>query len=229
MQKAAEWYAKLGYAVFPLKGKIPLPGTNGVKDATKYCPTIPEGCNIGIACGKISELTIIDIDGSEGVESAKAYGITSSVVQKTGKGFHLFFDYCPELTNSVRRIPGIDVRNDNGYVVAAPSTHENGTQYKFVRGSPAYSLDAMPERYIEMLTQKTGTACRKSLQQILLELDRGGRNAGLTSIAGKLKNALTEDELYLILHCINKRWADPPLPEHEVRTICKSVLRYKTS
>jgi hypothetical protein len=228
MQKAAEWYAKLGYAVFPLKGKIPLPGTNGVKDATKYCPTIPEGCNIGIACGKISELTVIDIDGSEGVESAKAYGITSSVVQKTGKGFHLFFDYCPELTNSVRRIPGIDVRNDNGYVVAAPSVHENGKQYQFVRGNPVGPLGSVPERYVEMLTQKTGTACRKSVDSIIDELTRGGRNNALTSLAGKLKNALTEDELFLILSLVNENFGDPPLSVSEVRKICRSILRYKS-
>ena len=125
-------YASEGYYVFPLQpGKsTPLPGSMGFKDATRDVKQIQAWWqanpkyNIGIRTGEVSDLTVIDIDGKAGFESAN--GIIDQLpkgsrVVTTPHGKHLYYKYNSEFTTGTGFLPGIDVRNDGAYVVAPPS------------------------------------------------------------------------------------------------------------
>src|SRR5262245_27268533 len=79
MLEAALKYAKDGYAVLPLKGKLPLT-KHGYKDASRDVAQIAKwwgkhpDANIGIATGDRSGLVVLDIDikkGKRGDESLK--------------------------------------------------------------------------------------------------------------------------------------------------------------
>ena len=101
--------------------------------------------NVGIATGRESAVVVIDIDPPTGDESLntlaqnnRALPTTLTVITGSG-GSHLYFRHPGRpLPNTTARIPGfdqplpgIDMRADNGYVVAPPSAHISGEKYLF--------------------------------------------------------------------------------------------------
>ncbi len=144
LAKALE-YASLGIAIFPCNGKKPIT-KNGFKDATAYIEIIkkwwtlhPEA-NIAIATGKINNIEVLDIDRKhDGFNSLKQILSkngplpTNYVVKTGGGGFHFYFKYSDRsYSNRTSILPGIDFKTDGGYVIAPPSFHENGNQYKWI-------------------------------------------------------------------------------------------------
>ena len=154
---AALKYAKLGWHVFPCaeKGKAPLT-PHGFKDATTDPKQISAwwskwlDANIGVATGKISGITVLDIDfdpekGINGFETLKQLGIglPSTVMQRTPRGgLHLFFKYDPRVGNTANKLgPGLDTRNDGGYVVVAPSVGSNQSTYAWEDGFTPWDMN----------------------------------------------------------------------------------------
>ena len=145
LQTALE-LAELGNAVFPLLpcGKTPLT-QRGFKDATldptiisKWWTQWPDA-NIGLATGKISGCVVLDIDGADGESSLQTLKrelgpLAATCMARTGKGIHLYFRYPDgkEIRCRTNIAPGIDVRADDGYVVAPPSVHPNGPSYEWI-------------------------------------------------------------------------------------------------
>lgn len=101
----------------------------------------PIAYNIGIATGKGSGITVVDIDAGKGglqtwQDLSDRYHFPLTYTVRTGGGgLHLYFAYCPELKTGTDVLgPGIDIRNDGGYVVAAPSLHNSGQLYTVIDG-----------------------------------------------------------------------------------------------
>ena len=77
--RAALFYAsQIGWLVFPLKpsGKQPIT-SHGVKDATRERKIIREwwtqspDANIGLPTGRVTNLIVVDVDGTEGEQSCE--------------------------------------------------------------------------------------------------------------------------------------------------------------
>lgn len=97
--------------------------------------------NIGIRTGNVSGVTVVDIDIGHGKLGAETWaeliaekGEPETLTATTGSGgMHVFFAYNSTLKTSSNTLgKGVDVRNDNGYVVAAPSRHRSGGMYSFI-------------------------------------------------------------------------------------------------
>ena len=97
---------------------------------------------LGIATGEGSGVIVLDVDGTQGMESIAAlerqYGkLPCTPAQLTpGGGLHVFFKYWGKCKNhagilSRTGLNGLDIRGDGGQVVAAPSIHPNGKPYKW--------------------------------------------------------------------------------------------------
>ena len=188
MLEIAKEYASRGWFVFPIHGitedgkctcgKLACPDAgkhpatkNGLKDATKDSAQIEilfssETYNIGVVTGKISGITVVDIDVSHGKKGAESWsalieekGEPETLMAKTGSGgMHVFFKYNSALkTGSNRLGKDIDVRNDGGYVVAPPSKHRSGGVYAWINLSP---LDDLPE-YLLHVKKGQRTARKK--------------------------------------------------------------------
>lgn len=129
-----EAYAARRWSVFPLRGKVPLPGTRGHLDARIGYP-IPDGANIGIDCAA-SGLVVVDIDPRNG-----GYESWGRIVAENGKpstplaswtgggGIHLIFRasgsrYRKSIGN------GLDLKH-RGYIVLPPSVHPSGAAYRW--------------------------------------------------------------------------------------------------
>lgn len=94
--------------------------------------------NIGLATGLSSGIFVLDRDDKDGghlsLERLEATNskLPQTLTQKTGNGAHYVFRMPADtiIRNSVKSIaPGLDIRGEGGYVVAAPSVHQNGNSY----------------------------------------------------------------------------------------------------
>ena len=154
----------LGWAIFPLARGTKLPaipkndGGRGVLDAAKdpdqiraWAKRFPRA-NVGIACGEISRLTVIDFDPKNGAMQtvaefkARKQTFPPTVMGRTPSGgWHLYYAYAPDLLNSKSQLgPGIDVRTTGGYVVAPPSVLADGSGYRWVTAPLGPDLPKMP-------------------------------------------------------------------------------------
>jgi hypothetical protein len=128
--------------------------SHGLKDATIDTETIVARwgrwpwANIGVATGAVSGLVVIDVDPAHGGTESLAHlqslmgSLPVTLTAATGGGGqHLFFTHPGdgEVRNTAGRLPGIaealpgiDLRGDGGYVVAAPSRHACGRPYTWV-------------------------------------------------------------------------------------------------
>lgn len=95
--------------------------------------------NIGVVCGALSNLVVLDIDGEEGFRSLRDKGleIPETLSVKTGRGKHYYFLHPGVPTRNFAKgrssfpLPDVDFRGDGGYVVAPPSLHASGVRYEF--------------------------------------------------------------------------------------------------
>lgn len=227
--QAALDYAKQGYLVFPCLPKSKAPATkDGFKSATIDPQTIENWWrlnphyNVAIRTGQESNLTVLDIDGPEGWESAKDLGINNAEVHTPTGGGHVYYQYEPGLKNKVRFLPGLDIRSDGGYVVAAPSIHPEGGVYRALDINRSRSF---PINIVNMVKQSTSQPVSEATDGEVIE---GGRNHYLTKLGGSLRRlGLDEEAIAAALDSHNNSVCSPPLPDYEVATIARSVSRYE--
>jgi putative DNA primase/helicase len=219
--EAAEFYADMGMPVFP----VSMPQKTPLVDGGFHAATIDQSqvkkwwrrnpdAGIGLACGKMSGLAVIDIDvknDAPGRENAKAlateYGkFTSALWSWTPSGgIHRFFrhDELPFASSAAKAAQGIDLRssdsrgNGGGYVVLAPSL-ASGDYYRWAKTD----LDArtVPDEiaYLFCFSEKERKAIESTdglKQRIMLKpreewfieyvLQRNFAHAGIKLLTGK--------------------------------------------
>lgn len=265
---AAITYAEAGLRVFPLKpkGKQPLPGTHGCTDGTtdkniitSWWSKVP-AANIGLCTGRTASgkyLVVIDLDEDEGKDK---HGITELQQYLTDKsatfpptleavtgrnGRHLAYFTDEEIRNTTDLLPGIDVRGEGGYIVAAPSVHPNGNVYRWK--DSAFTPDGIAqadEAVISFLKQerkKTVKAANvqskpvpqpvpldvtgRIISRLGLSFDEGSRNDSLFRFACSLNGQGYEDSAIkdLTERC-NAEHCAPPLSDSELTTLISSAL-----
>lgn len=104
--------------------------------------------NIGIVTGQPSNIIVVDVDiksgGRESLDLLMAENpeLRLTYTVKTGGGGWHFYFVRPDsaLGNKVGALPGIDLRAENGLVVAAGSTHYSGRRYEVFRNSDVLPL-----------------------------------------------------------------------------------------
>jgi len=190
---------EFGFSVFPVKKGDKKPAIKW----TGYQQSQPTGdeisfwdsgdFNVGVVCGKVSNLIVIDIDSDEAQVAYEALEPPTTPCVRTAKGRHYYYRFPDsELRNRVRvGEVALDVRGEGGYVVGPGSLHESGITYEW-EVSPA-------ERQFADLTPKMlaafGTSSAKSLALT------GGEMRSPSDISGRfglwLADQLEEAASYL--------------------------------
>ena len=249
-------YADLGWPVLPLWsvdgnghclcGRIdcPSPGKhphgkyapNGVKNGTTNGGIIAKwfndgDINIGICTGKQSGLVVLDVDpkhgGSESLQKLGNIPLTAQV--QTGGGDHRYFKHPGgDIRNSVGALgPGLDIRAKGGYVVAPPSLHASGDEYRWLIDARALLAD-MPKCLLKKLTETKSKAKTTKDDDSAKTIVEGERNDTLTSMAGSMRRrGMTYEAIYAALQKENEVRCEPPLPDKDVERIARSVFGYE--
>lgn len=190
--------ARKGWAVLPLRGKVPVTG-HGVKDASRDLAQVsawwPAGASWNVGARVPAALLVLDVDPQNGgslVELERAAGVrlpaTLTVHSGRGTGGQHRYYLHPGGPVSSRRLPvGIDVKTDRGYCVMPPSVHSaTGRPYRWEQRAPV----ALPPEVVALLRPRPpATLPRRSgvplpdralhLAHYVEQLGEGNRNAGL--------------------------------------------------
>ena len=245
--KHAQYYGKMGLQTFPCKprGKVPS-SAHGCKDATTAPGQIAAWWNgtylynVGIATG--SGLVVLDVDinhnaGKFGDETLAELERQHGPLPETwtcltgGGGVHYYFR-CddPALTVGTGFAPGLDYRGAGGYVVAPPSTHENGREYVWEAAhTPSNTpLAPLPEWLHTLMLEGRRDAPRARTEAAPGKVQEGGRNDTLFRLAASLRRkGMGEAGITAALLEENRERCVPPLPAAEVEKIAKSAGRYE--
>lgn len=237
----AKYYRdEFGFSVIPLLTKDKKPAIKWQEyqerhatdeELTQWFAT--NNYNIGVVTGKISGITVIDFDKKEAMKKQLAFLKTAPLV-KTGKGCHAYCEYTSNISNKVRLQFGIDIRNDGGYVVAPPSIHPSGEQYKWLKNPVAGQFVECPKfifapkdsskQSLHGTDNFNAEFMDKPQQRAVAE---GGRNNALTSYVGSLyAKGLIAKDVSVLAHAWNEENCLPPLEPEEVAGIVKSIAKY---
>jgi hypothetical protein len=236
LHQAAIALARKGLAVFPCKERDKAPANkHGFKEATTHEPTINAWWsgyptqNVAIACGKVSGLLVVDVDGEDGEASLAhledTHGKLPATVEAiTGKGRHLYFRTHADVPSTTGKLgAGLDTRGDGGYVIAPPSIHPSGRAYTWSVDSANKPADA-PTWLINLLSASQVNGKANGKWEWSEPIPDGKRDVTLASIAGRLfAKRLNADEVAIALRGVNAAQCRPPLPDEQVDKIVRSI------
>jgi hypothetical protein len=242
---AALGYRDMGCSIIPVKkNKKPFipwekyqsehPSHEEIQDWWKKWPS----ASVAIVTGKISGLTVIDIDSEEGRQAIEAQTPDSFLTPTADSprgGEHRYCQYQSGIANKARFLKGCDIRSDGGYIICPPSRGQNGKPYSWRKGLELGSipLAVMPSAIASILTNSLfrGSTqvqhCTPNITPPLdaVSFDKGSRDDTLFRLANSLVKGgmpAVDIEKYLTFfaaHC------NPPFPQKEVSAKIKSALK----
>jgi hypothetical protein len=173
--------------------------------------------NIAIATGNASNLVVLDLDYRENGDdiidgeyelhtwlASRGIDLPSTLIQRTGGGgSHIMLDWPMPVSglrvvipSRVNWLPGVDIRADGGYIVAAPSQHVSGKFYQWQNGA---ALAMISNDLISVLAneRRQSSSSGRELEPLAQSLDvqkliaegfrLGGRDDGFVRLVGILR------------------------------------------
>ena len=223
-------YRRRGFSVIPIKPKDKTPliawepyQTEVASESTiKHWFESFANANIGLVTGAISDCVVIDPDSEEAKNKLKEllpnYDLSKVPRSHTGKGWHLFFKHPGVgIPNRTGVLPNVDVRGDGGYVVAPPSIHPNGKEYKWEvpLNGPLPELPVELFKLISAPAGNTESGYRERFDTAgaLAGVPEGQRDATVFKLACKLRNADVPRDMAEGLVIEAARNCQPPFSE----------------
>jgi Bifunctional DNA primase/polymerase, N-terminal len=140
-------------------GKHPMT-RNGVDDATLDLVELEAvwarypRANIGLATGHAME--VLDLDTPESIGALQdvvgMFADQDPPMVSTGKGYHVWYRPIGG-KNRARMVPGVDWRGLGGYVLAPPSMHASGVEYRW-SGGPFETMPAPPAKLADLVLRQ---------------------------------------------------------------------------
>jgi putative DNA primase/helicase len=212
----------------------------GLKDATTAATQIrawwdrwPDA-NIGIATGP-AHLVVLDVDArhhgadtlAEMIADHGPLPLTPQAITGGGGQHFLFVNPNGHPVKSRNGIaPGLDIKSDGGYIVAAPSLHVSKRRYEWEHSCHPATVPLAPAPDW-LVTLANGPATHATAPENTGgTIPQGERNTVLTSMAGSMRRTgFSEAAILAALMETNRERCDPPLADAEVCTVAKSIGR----
>lgn len=262
--KHLELYERLGFNLIPLKPRDKRPSLASwapymermsTADERKLWwpdkgvsyPNEPDPRNLGVVCGAISNLVVLDLDSEEVYKHVydNDYDLCQTMTVTTGRGFHLYLrpkggaDPGQTFPMDVEGMDGKHhMKANGGYVVAPPSIHPNGHAYVGVDWTPKtkpqeIDLSDLVERLGRMGFKRSAPEGAELPQGWWDEFisgthGEGARADALVKLMGILRSAIQSPAIaYELARCWNREHLRPPLTDGEVqRTVASYYRRY---
>ena len=253
MEKELAYYHKEGYSVIPINpnSKKPLIGWTEFQtrkatpeEITKWWKKWPDA-KVAIVTGKISGLTIVDIDSKEAEEVFEEY-VNDSFLTPTVKsphGKHYYFKYCQGLSNTSKVLTNTacDIRNDGGYIIAPPSKNGAEGGYRWLDDCTIgrVALAEIPKAFKEHVLNSSRTSLDSSTSYIYREDELTSGDTELTKVDILQKGSRDDDLFHLANHLVKGRMpiasirkymrffgskCTPPFPPKEIDAKIQSAI-----
>lgn len=242
MEAALTYAEKFGFSIIPVmpnkKPFVPWTEYQGrratVEEIRTWWGKWPKAM-IGICTGAISGIFVVDCDSPEGFEAVQKL-IPESLLMPTARtprgGWHLYFRWLQDykLTVGAGVLPGVDFRNDGGYIVAPPSINAEGKGYEWQKGLSLDDIEppSMPSELYNALYNKNKKSYYRGGVDTLVDtadfFTAGRRDEDLFSIANALvKSNLPEKIIKQALEIIALN-CNPPFPVNEAEAKIRSAM-----
>ena len=222
----ARFYGDLGFSELPLDGK--LPALRHWKHLTQRHPSDSElrswfqntRNNIGIICGQISGIVVLDADSPQVADDLARQLPPTPMMTKTARGLHLFYrlEQGQHVTPRVRINQNmLDVRGETSYVVAAPSIHpETGRRYERLGSWELAQVPFFDPAWLAAQTPRSAIS-RRNVQNAIRYIYRiravsgsGGSNATFRAVCVLRDAGFTEAQVLAAMIEWNQTNAEPP-------------------
>ena len=233
LERLLNIYQQLGFDLVPItkNGKAPVEKdwTNkNHKDKKEWEMWLDRGLNIGVKTGKISNITVIDVD-TKTIPKLLADILTPTFKQETKKGAHYFYKYTPDLPKTRIDSLKVDIENDGGQVVIAPSIVEDWKRE--INTAPIAPFPPALKQYFLDRIKSNGSFTSQVPDTILtnVNLDSipdGARHHLLMKLGGLFRNHLNMAQTTLVLDVLNKFACKPSLSKIEFDAITRSLAKY---
>jgi hypothetical protein len=245
LEDAALAYARQGLSVIPLHSPIggrcdcrrqcskpaKYPRTlHGLSDATTDETTIRRWwgiwptANVGLVLPR--DMVAVDVDVADPTTVLNGRKLVETACVRTARGWHYLYRTSEPIRPGVAVLPHVDLRGPGSYIVAPPSTHVTGVQYRW---------DVPLEQGIADAPAWIGTSRKASIEitrpvPVPDRIPVGQRNDRLASIAGTMRaRNVTLAAIEAALLVMNRDQMEAPLPENEVRAIARSISRHSAT
>ena len=236
-QRAALDYAARGWSVFPCRpgGKEPLTrrghldASTDPRQITAWFNRFPNA-NVAVVTGERSGLLVLDVDHPAALDALEAERgkLPATRTHATGNGgMHCLYRYPAgeKIRNSAGKLAErLDVRGEGGYIIVPPSSTTRPYELLdqlTLADAPAWLIEALRQ------PQRAASGAARRITTAVSTLDgpipAGTRDHTLTSIAGRLHDGRTLEELTEELLEVNANRCSPPLPDAQVEKIARSI------
>lgn len=230
LEKALQ-YQKAGKPIFPVgKDKRPIVEWKQFQtriptaEEVKTWWTIHPEANIGMATGKLSGISVVDIDPKNGGTVPAGMPTMTTVIATGGGGWHYYFKHIEGVTNQDSGFLGVDIRGEGGYVVVPPSVHQSGIAYEVIVSEPLVSF---PVEFFKFEKKKFDAAL------VVNGVKSGDRNMTATRLVGSLiAKYHRREEWESIVFPLLRAWDknnSPPLGEQQLRVVFESIAKKHAS
>lgn len=245
LHKSISKYLELGWSVFPVEistimdgeriKKIPrFPVENGIQGWKSYqlSRISPEDITfewvgfsgIGLCTGKISGITVVDLDCKD--KSLIPVKLWNTYTVETRNGYHLYFQYCEEAKQTQEDVPNIDIRNDGGFVFAPPTEYE--LPDKTIAGYKIINAVKPAPFPIEWYRKTFNQEKNNWKNKLVSPITEGSRNMDFASIVGGLLQRFPEDDwdsiVWKMVENTNKT-QQKPLSVSELKSVYMSIAK----
>ncbi len=227
----AKKYLNQGLSLVPIhpKGKRPLiewkefQSRRATEEEIDTWFTQWPDANIGIITGRISNLTVVDIDKGGPLTDLPP----TATVRTGGDGWHYYYKYHQDAPTDSRVRDRTDIRSDGGLVVAPPSIHASGQEYEWSVPIEDVDLQSPPAWVYETKSDKNVSYDYKQILET--EVFEGARNQTAAQVIGKMLVTMAPTQWEVVAWPMIQQWntkkCKPPLQEKELRNVWNSIVK----
>jgi hypothetical protein len=170
---------------------------------------------IGIVTGQISGVFVVDCDSQEGFDAVQEL-LPDSLEIPTARtprgGWHFYFQYPKDskLTVQAAIMPGVDIRGEGGYIIAAPSMNGNGKGYEWLNGLSLAEIAPPP----------VPNALLSAFNNIINNSIYRGEVKTEVSAVKMFENGRRDNDLFHVSNCLVKGG----MPKEEITQILERLI-----
>lgn len=247
LEKIIDKYISLGFDFVPIAKNQKKPielewTTKSHRNKEEILDWISKDLNIGVKTGIVSNITVIDIDQEEIPKEIENL-LGNPLIQKTKRGYHLFYSFDKDLPKTCLKDFQIDIENTGGQVLIYPSKFDN-YERKFLNLESILNLSQIPLEFKEFLIQRIKIPNKTYSEQIIEDIKTENFkinpddfklinnnlenccNSSFIKLGGMLRKQLNLQQTSYVVNLLNKHLLEKPMEQKSINAMIKEIDKY---